>query len=141
MRRELKDRVGRRGRFRATFKRFGSRRNGGYRPAVTALFLDVRDESGYIVADHLWFNVGDQLRGLDLQAGDEIFFVARVKKYRKRNWNAIEDDPAFVEDYRLSYPSNVQKLGAQAEAPMPLFEQAPAAGSASVIHRESGEAR
>jgi hypothetical protein len=135
MRKELKNRVGRRGRFRATFQRFGSKRDPRYPQCMTALFLAVRDESGEIVTDHLWFDVGDQLRRLELQPGDEVFFVARVQKYRKRNPNAIDDDdPRFVEDYRLSYPSKVSKLGAQITEPMPLFDQADAAGSGSASH-------
>ncbi len=123
MRRQLKERVGRRGRFRATFKKFGSARD-PHRPWVrTALFINVCDEAGEVVTDHIWFRVGQQFGRLNLQPGDEIFFVARVKKYRKRNPDAVdEDDPRFVEDYKLSYPSKLQVMGAQSHEPMPLFD-------------------
>jgi hypothetical protein len=91
----------------------------------------VRDESGAIVTDHLWFFVGQQFGSLDLAPGDEVFFCARVTKYRKRNPDVMDDeDPQFVEDYRLSHPSRVSKLGAALVRPMPLFDQAPAAGGA-----------
>jgi hypothetical protein len=122
MRKELKARYGRRGRFHATFKKFGAQRHGEFPPTPTALFLDVRDEDGEVVADHLWFTVGDQLGRLELKPGDEVFFFARVTKYRKRNPDAIDqDDPLWVEDYRLSHPSKISKLGAQPARPLPLF--------------------
>jgi hypothetical protein len=126
VRKELKARNGRRGHFRAIFKRFGMRRYSNHAPQPTALFIEIRDESGDVVADHLWFQLGEQFSRLDLQPGDEVFFVARVKKYRKRNHDAIDDDPRFVEDYKLSYPSQVSKLGVEVTAmeEMPLFNQA-----------------
>lgn len=126
MRKELKDRVGRRGRFRATFNRFGALRKAwGHPQQCTALLKNVRDESGAIVADHIWVIVGTRFGALELKPGDEVFFVARVTKYRKRNpdWQD-EDDTPFVEDYRLSNPSNVTKLGGEVVRSMPLFDRA-----------------
>ncbi len=123
MRKELRARVGRRGRFSATFRRFGVRRHREHAER-TALLLDIRDESGAIVADHIWVLVGVHFGNLNLTPGDEVFFSARVTKYRKRNPDAIDDeDPPFVEDYRLSHPSKVSKLGAPVVRPMPLFDQ------------------
>jgi hypothetical protein len=126
VRKQLRDRNGRRGRFSATFKKFGSARD-PHRPWVrTALFLNVRDESGEVVTDHIWFRLGELFGRLNLQPGDEVFFLARVKKYWKRNPDIVdEDDPRFVEDYKLSYPSKVQKLAAQPVQDMPLFDQCP----------------
>ena len=139
MRTKLQDRSGRRGHFRATFKRFGSRHMYKGPDKATALFVEIRDESGNIVADHLWFMVGDQLGGLELEPGDEIFFIARVKKYWKRNKEAAydPDEPERVQDYCLANPSKVQKLGAQITRPLPLFDEAQAARSTSVLHREA----
>lgn len=122
MRKELRDRVGRRGRFSATLRRFGVRQ--GPHPTTTALFVDVKDESGQIVTDHIWMVVGKQLRALHPQPGDEIFFVARVTKYWKRNPEYDGDDdyaPYRIQDYRLSNPTHIRKLGVEVAAEMPLF--------------------
>ena len=125
MRKQLRASYGRRGRFWATFKRYGWQVRGDFPPARTALFVDVHDERGEVVAGHLWFKVGEQLGRLTLHPGDEIFFVARITKYRKRNPDAVdEDDPRYVEDYRLSNPSKLSKLGAQPVHAMPLFDSA-----------------
>jgi hypothetical protein len=124
MRKELRDRVGRRGRFSATLRRFGVRP--GPHPKQTALFVDVKDESGQIVTDHIWMIVGNQIRELALVPGDEIFFIARVTKYWKRNpeWQGYGDDaPQRVQDYRLSNPSKLQKLGAGVLTELPLFDR------------------
>jgi hypothetical protein len=124
MRKQLKERIGRRGHFRATFRRFGTRPAFKGPERHTALFINVKDEAGDIVADHIWFTVGSQLSELELQPGDEIFFVARVTKYWKRNREAAfdPDAPERIQDYHLSNPSKMQKLSVQVTHPMPLFD-------------------
>lgn len=122
MRKSLKERYGRRGKFSAIFKRHGVYRGFQGHHVPTALFIDVKDESGQVVTDHIWFNVGKYIHELALQPGDEVFFVARVTKYWKRNPEAAYDDdaPVRVQDYRLSWPTKMRKLGAAPE--MPLFD-------------------
>lgn len=123
MRKALKALVGRRSRYRATVKKFGSARD-PLRPWIrSVLFVNVYDERGDYVADHIWFRVTGEIRRISLHPGDEVFFTARVKKYHKRNPNAVDaDDPAFIEDYRLSSPTKVGVLGAQQNAPTPFFD-------------------
>jgi hypothetical protein len=127
MREELAKRLGLRGEFRATFHRRGISRNyWGVRQ--TALFIDVRDEAGVQVTDHLWFFWGKQMGALNLQPGDRVRFVATVTTYTKRDrasdyefgWE--EDElRRFVTDYKLIYPSNMRLLGAS-QGTLPLFE-------------------
>ena len=126
MREELKGRCGKRGEFHATFKRSGIRPS-HWGVAVTALFVNVCDEAGTMVTDHLWFLLGKQMQALGLQPGDRVRFVATVAQYRKRNPDHDgfdgEDTPHCVTDYRLIYPSNMRKLGAPPASSLPLFEQ------------------
>ena len=123
MRKELAKREGQRGAFRATFQRKGHRTN-RFGTMQTALFVDLRDESGAVVADHLWFIFGDRMRTLRLQPGDQVRFVATVAPYFKRahdfDWN--DGDVEFEKDYRLLYPSNMRLLGSSAGV-LPLFDQ------------------
>ncbi len=126
MRRELRERLNRRGQFSATFKRFGRRPAGRNYPSVpTVLLLAIKDEHGTVVADHVWMLAGKQVMALNLHEGDEIFFNARVTRYWKRNPEAVldDDEPERIADYRLSNPSGLRKLGADALRSLPLFEQ------------------
>jgi hypothetical protein len=113
MREALKDRVGRRGEFTAQFKRRGVAAS-GWGIKVTMLFIDVRDEAGTVVADHIWFKMGKQMDELKLEPGDRIRFMATVDTYQKRNkddaWD--DDEPRHVTDFRLVHPSNVRRMGA-----------------------------
>ena len=125
MREQLKDRVGKRGEFHATFQRTGIRRT-QWGVAVTALFIDVRDERDQQVADHLWFMLGAQMQRMRLKLGDEVRFVATVAPYLKHNpeFDGFDEDGPFrVEDYRLIYPSNMRKLGEATARALPLFDQ------------------
>ena len=126
MREELKKRVGKRGEFHATFHRTGVRRT-DWGVSITALLVDVRDEAGTQVCDHLWFLMGKQMQALGLCPGDRVRFVATVASYRKRDkdFDPFDDHDArrCVTDYRLIYPSNMRKLSAPPERSLPLFEQ------------------
>ncbi len=119
MREELKDRVGRRGSFTATFKRTGIRKN-SFGVAVTVLFIDLRDEAGTLVTDHLWFLRGKQMDELKLQPGERISFEATVTSYYKRaprdgaDYPDWDDDAGRVEkDYKLIYPTRMKRVGEQ----------------------------
>lgn len=125
MRVKLKDRLGKRGRFTAQISRFGLKRSSfGTQP--TCLVKDVRDESGDLITDHLWFRVGKLLRGLALAEGDEIEFYATVGSYEKADpdlWMYEDDGHHRITDYCLKYPNGIRKLGADAvENPLPLFD-------------------
>ncbi|HWR17168.1 MAG TPA: hypothetical protein VN577_20225 [Terriglobales bacterium] len=124
MRNKLKDRAGRRGRFTAQFSRFGLRRS-QWGNTVTALMVDVRDESGDLVTDHLWFKVGKLMRELSLERGDRVEFYATVGAYEKANRDAwIDDDePRRVTDYCLKRAAGFRKIGKPEATALPLFEE------------------
>ena len=72
-------------RYKGTVGRCGIKYNGfkGW-PERTLLVNGVIDDcTGEIITDHIWFTVGKTLAELDLKAGDEITFNARVGTYRK----------------------------------------------------------
>jgi len=133
MREELAQRDGQRGKFTAVFARHGSKSGyDGRPPIVTTLFIDLKDEAGQLIADHMWFTAGVQISALDLKPGDQVAFTARVSEYYKGYVSRHYDDwPLPQKDYRLSYPTNVRKLSAPGDAPetLPLFKQAASSGS------------
>jgi hypothetical protein len=126
VRAELQKREGLRGRFSATFVRFGTKKAYKGPPIKTALFRDVRDEAGNQATGHVWMVVGKQLEELGLAAGDHIQFEARVASYVKGYRGRREDDdlPAVATDYKLSHPTQFRKLGASAigQVLFPLFD-------------------
>jgi hypothetical protein len=129
MREELAQREGLRGRFTAVFARRGKKRGfDGRAPVPTALFVDVRDEAGQLVADHLWFTVGVQIAALDLQPRDAVGFEARVTQYWKGRVSGRYDDTDWQpqeKDYRLSWPTGFRKLstsGPETKS-LPLFQE------------------
>ncbi len=128
MREALQERQGKRGRFSGTVKRFGTKP--AYRgPAqVTLLLVDVRDEQGTEVTDHIWFVVRKQLKELNLQAGDKIEFTARVKPYTKGyrgsrdRYDEFDDRPGVSTDYKLSHGTQFKKVGRPVDVVgLPLF--------------------
>lgn len=111
MRKELKQ-IGSEERqlFTATFERFGIK-NGYVGPTQTVLLVNIMDASGKILTDHLWFNMTKGFRNLNLQKGDRVSFMGRVKKYEKGYFGRREDVyvPHSV-DYKISRPTKVKKL-------------------------------
>ncbi len=116
MRHELAKIEGNRARFEGIFVRFGTKR--GYKgyPETTALLRDVKSiQTGRVMTDHLWFTCGKQLGSLNLQENDVVRFDARVTPYQKGYKGYRDDDygdfKPIETDYRLSFPTNVAKLG------------------------------
>lgn len=99
MREELAKRSGLRGRFTATYTGRRERSSAGH-IVVMCLFVDVRDELGTEVTDHVHFTLGKWNE--DLQPGDTVSFEARVSPYWKGYIHRTRD-------YRLSHPTNVRK--------------------------------
>ena len=100
MREKLEKLNGQRIKVQATFKKIGeivSSYQG--RTTKTVLFVDVKDEEGNIIADHIWFKFIQSFKNLDLQEGDIITFTARVCKYQKgyisRIWMPDGTDEEF----------------------------------------------
>lgn len=110
MRKELKNIEGARVRFIATFVRFGKKSSFGYEK-TTLLFENVRDRNGKEYCDHIWFTDGLQFQRLNLQAGDNICFDARVKEYWKgyRGRRELDEYKPITKDYKLSHPNNIVK--------------------------------
>ena len=95
--------------FTGVFVRFGEKR--GYKgPEPTILLKDVRDESGKVVTDHLWFNLTKGFAALNLKGGETVEFRARVKWYVKGYKGHVwerEIDAPLEDDYKLSHPTKI----------------------------------
>mmetsp|Transcript_46258 Transcript_46258/g.76913 ORF Transcript_46258/g.76913 Transcript_46258/m.76913 type:complete len:110 (+) Transcript_46258:31-360(+) len=90
-----------RGTFIGDFKRFGGKGGKKY----TILLTNIHDEHGQYLCDHIWLNVGLQIKRLGhLAAGRKIQFNARVKRYRK---GSVKRGIPVQIDYKFTYPSKV----------------------------------
>ncbi len=99
--------------FTGTFLKKGIK-SGFKGPLETILLADIKDESGKVVTDHLWFNLTKGFKDADLKTDDEVQFDARVKSYKKgyrgRQYDGFYTPPST--DYKLSHPSKVKNLTA-----------------------------
>lgn len=110
MRKALKQLNGERRRFSGTFCRFGEKRGWKGRTMTTLLLKNIKDATGKIVSDHLWFNLTREFDNLTLKEGTRIAFDARVKSYYKGYQGYHEDvyDKPVEMDFKLSHPTKVQ---------------------------------
>jgi hypothetical protein len=111
MRKELKKIDEQRELFKGVFSKYGLKTNYRGPSTNTVLLVQIRDSSGGIICDHLWFNLTKGFEKLGaLQPGAFIQFEARVKKYKKGyvNKRAGIDESAF--DYKLSHPTKIVKI-------------------------------
>lgn len=111
MREALRQANGLRATFSGIVERYGTKNSYGY-TKPTLLLKGIRDGSGRIVTDHLWFNLTKGFAQLGLQAGDEVKFDARVKPYTKgyRGYRDDVYDKPIETDYKLSHPTNLRKV-------------------------------
>jgi len=110
VRKELKKLDEVRSTFTGTFVRIGTRTSFGH-PKQTLLLLDVKDGTGKVVTDHLWFNLTKGFAELALVSGDTVRFDARVKEYVKGYRGRRYDiDMPIENDYKLSHPTKLAKL-------------------------------
>ncbi len=114
MRNELAKIEGNRARFEGIFVRFGTKR--GYKgyPEATVLLRNVKSiQTEQIMTNHLWFTCGKRLESLNLKENDVVRFDARVTPYQKGYKGYRDDvyDSPIETDYRLSFPTNVVKVG------------------------------
>ncbi|HWY11337.1 MAG TPA: hypothetical protein VN026_08430 [Bacteroidia bacterium] len=106
MRNELKKIQGKRGKFYGVFERYGTKTNWKGYPEDTVLLKDIKDLTGKIVADHLWFNLTKGFEKIgQMIEGDIIQFEARAKPYTKGYVNYREGIDDRRTDYRLSHPT------------------------------------
>lgn len=78
----------------------------------TLLLLKIRDESGHIITDHLWFNYTKGFLKLGtLKQGDVVEFDARVGEYIKgyKGYNLERQmEQPLQADYKLQYPTKIK---------------------------------
>ena len=97
--------------FTGVFERFGKKSGWTSEFETTVLLKDIRDSSGELVADHLWFNYTKGFAKLQLEKGDQVRFDARVKGYLKGYQGYREEVYKPIEyDYKLSHPSKIIKI-------------------------------
>ena len=106
MRKKLKSINGKRTRFAGVVDRLGTKRGwtGDALPTVLLKNIYMVSDSGNILTDHLWMNVGKQLENVEI--GDVVEFDARVTPYEKgyRGYDSYLDTTI---DYRLERPTKV----------------------------------
>jgi hypothetical protein len=108
MRKELKKLEEKRLVFSGIFERKGIK-NGYKGPEETLLLRNIRDASGKLITDHLWFNYTKGFAKYPLTPGCTIVFRARVKEYEKGYKGYREDIYVPVEvDYKLSHPTIIE---------------------------------
>jgi hypothetical protein len=111
MRTKLKQIEGQRIKVFAEVDRFGKKPAYKGYPLDTICLINLKDEIGNEVCDHLWLIIGKQLKNLDLKIGDKISFIARSKEYTKGYKGYREDVYVPIEkDYKLSNPTKFLKL-------------------------------
>lgn len=94
----------------AEVSRFGTKSSYGY-VKETLCLVNLKDEEGKELCDHLWMTVGKQIKELELVVGDAIGFQARVTPYYKGYMGYRDDVDKPVElDYRLSNPTKFYKI-------------------------------
>jgi len=113
VRKKLKRKEEQRETFTGVFVRMGTK-PGWYKPEKTILLKNVKDDTGQVVTDHLWFNYTKRFQAIgDMFEGDVIQFDARVKKYYKGYFGRREevrlDNPPSI-DYKLSYPTRIEMV-------------------------------
>jgi hypothetical protein len=113
MRKGLEKINGFRGSFTAVFKSYGSKKlyRGGR--ITTLLFNDIKDKSGKVVTEHLWFITNKSFEKYKFVDGDTVQFDARVKTYTKGykgNREDLDRHSPISTDYKLSHPTKVVKV-------------------------------
>jgi hypothetical protein len=108
----LRPHYNKRERFRGTFLKFGIKSGYKGRLNQTLLLIDIIDieKPAEILTNHLWFNVTEEFKQLNLRSGDIVEFNARVKLYEKGYSDDDEDNPKRL-DYHLTYPRKIEKCG------------------------------
>lgn len=141
MRERLHDKSGVRGCYTATFSRFGSKSAYKGPPLKTVLLIDLKDDVGREVCDHLWFNFTKEFEAANLQPGDQVRFNARSKPYWKgyRGHRYDDDEMRTIEkDYKLSHPTKtVVAARASDEGGQPvLFDKAKVPAELLAVQRK-----
>lgn len=111
MRKKLKNKEGERLSFSANVSRFGLKPNYRGAPSKTILLENVVFlDTGCPATDHIWLTVGKTLEKADLDLGDTVKFVARIKTYNKGYVSHREGIDWRTVDYKLSHANNFVKI-------------------------------
>jgi hypothetical protein len=95
--------------FLGVYQREGKKTNWKGYSESTILLKDIRDESGKVVTDHLWFSMTRGFEALGtLTTGDVIEFEARVTDYKKGYVNKRIHVNQRSVDYKLSRPTKMR---------------------------------
>jgi len=77
-------------------------------PKRRLLFLDITDQEGNIIADHLCVDSTKGFEAQQLRQGDKLKFEGKVTKYTR--FPDEGDDRPIQTDYKLTYPKNITKI-------------------------------
>lgn len=125
-------------RFTGTFIRTGWKSGYMSDGVETVLLQNIKDESGKIVTDHLWFNMTRGFYCANLSAGDIVQFDARVEPYIKGYMGYRDNVYCPIEDdYKLSRPTKVVNLS----HPERKRENPPARSASSMERQEKPDWR
>lgn len=113
-RKGLKQYMETRGTFTGVFERDGWKRGYKGNDLPTLLLLNIKNDKGNVVSDHLWFNYTKGFSDLgQLEKGDIIQFNARCKEYTKGYFGYKEEvaiEKPIEDDYKLSYPTKIKLI-------------------------------
>jgi hypothetical protein len=112
MRKKIKELNEERRNFSGIFVRFGKKNNYMGNEETTVLLKDIKDNSGKILCDHLWFNFTKGFEKINLKENDIVRFDARVKSYIKgyKGYNLEREiESPLREDFKLSHPTKIIK--------------------------------
>lgn len=109
MRKDLKERLGERSRYKGTFEKYGVKSSYRGWPKVTILLTEVRSvSSNRLITDHLWFNETKGFQEIGpLYPGDIVAFDGRVKPYEKGYVSKRNEIDTREIDYKLSHPTKI----------------------------------
>lgn len=101
-------------RFSGTFEEYGFKISMERYTDPTLLLVNLKDEQGQILADHLWLNCTKQFQNLgDLSKGDTVAFNGRITSYTKgykgKDPYRRKKQPLLT-DYKIERPTKVELL-------------------------------
>lgn len=102
--------AGKRATFTATFVRYGTHKSNG---SQTVLLIEIRDQRGELVSDHVWINDASPFMDVGAQDGDQVRFKAFVRVY-VNGYAETDFHLPINKSYKLENPTHVrivEKIG------------------------------
>lgn len=99
--------------FYGTFERFGLKSDRNYKPRLTVLLKNIKDEYENYLCEHIWLSDADEFASLNLNPGDKVMFSGTVKTYRKGYRGSNEERMSFKPikwDYSITDIQCVRKV-------------------------------